>query len=124
MFESVETPGERGVDDIAVSALVNRYLAFDGDADLVIERIRKGLAHLWPVEAGAIVTEVSDGGCLNIWKAGGSLHVLPEVLPVIEQFAWALGCPAVEVRGRKGWGRVLKHYGYAVDGERMVKHGR
>ena len=91
------------MDRVTVSALVQRYLGFDGDGGLVIERICRGQAHLWPVEAGAIVTEVSPAGRLHIWKAGGSLRVLPQVLPVIEQFARAMGCAAVEAGGRRGW---------------------
>jgi len=43
--------------------------------------------------------------------AGGELGELQgEMLPAVEEWAKAKGCAAVEIIGRRGWGRVLDDY--------------
>jgi len=78
-------------------------------------------AQLWCGEACAGVTEVTADSRLHILLAGGSLPELLAMRPDVEAFARAMGCRAVFLSGRKGWRRIFPRFGYAFDGEDMVK---
>jgi hypothetical protein len=78
-------------------------------------------AQLWCGEDCAGVTEVSGDGRLHIMLAGGSMAGLLAMRPDVEAFARRLGCRAVYLSGRKGWRRIFPRFGYAFDGEDMVK---
>ena len=78
-------------------------------------------AHLWCGEDCAGVTEVSGDGRLHILLAGGSMAGLLAMRPDVEAFARALGCRCVYLSGRTGWRRIFPRFGYAFDGEDMVK---
>lgn len=80
-----------------------------------------GRAQLWCGEDCAGITEIAPDNRLHILLAGGSLHGLLAMRPDVEAFARALGCRAVYLSGRKGWRRIFLRFGYAFDGEDMVK---
>jgi hypothetical protein len=88
---------------------------------LVHERILQNRAQLWLGDGCAGVTEVSDDNRLHIWTAGGSMKGLLDMLESVEWTALLTGCKGVFLGGRKGWRRVFAKYGYAFDGEDMVK---
>jgi hypothetical protein len=85
------------------------------------DRVQDGRAQLWVNEDCAGVTEIADDRRLHIMLAGGSMEKLLEMLPSVEAFGRANGCKAVYLGGRWGWRRVFKKFGYAFDGEDMVK---
>jgi hypothetical protein len=85
------------------------------------ERLESGRAQLWLGDRSAGVTEIADDGRLHIMLAGGAMSELLDMLPSVEAFARAHACPAVYLGGRRGWRRVFLKFGYAFDGEDMVK---
>ena len=79
----------------------------------VIEIVKRGDAQLWAFEDSAIVTEIINypqRRTLRFWLAGGDLETLLEVEPKIRKWSILYNCKAVEIIGRKGWGKVLKDY--------------
>ena len=78
-------------------------------------------AQLWLGEGCAGVTEIARDGRLHMMLAGGSMAGLLAMRESVEAFARANGCRAVYLAGRKGWRRVFPQFGYAFDGEDMVK---
>ena len=79
----------------------------------VIEIVKRGDAQLWAFEDSAIVTEIINypqRRTLRFWLAGGNLETLLEVEPKIRKWSILYNCKAVEIIGRKGWGKVLKNY--------------
>ena len=85
--------------------------------DDILSDIREGLKQLWLCEqegsvTGAIVTQVYEtrrGSICCIWAASGvvGVEMLVPVFSDIEAWAREIGCVALEVKGRKGWKRVL-----------------
>ena len=78
-------------------------------------------AQLWCGDDCAGVTEVTDDHRLHLMLAGGAMDGLLAMRPDVEAFARAMGCTAIYLGGRRGWRRVFKQFGYAFDGEDMVK---
>jgi len=78
-------------------------------------------AQLWCGEGCAGVTEIAGDGRLHIMLAGGRMAGLLPMRESVEAFARAMGCAAIFLSGRTGWRRVFRKYGYAIDGEDMVK---
>ena len=79
----------------------------------VIEIVKRGDAQLWAFKDSAIVTEIINypqRRTLRFWLAGGNLETLLEVEPKIRKWSILYNCKAVEIIGRKGWGKVLKDY--------------
>lgn len=79
----------------------------------VIEIVKRGDAQLWAFEDSAIVTEIINypqRRTLRFWLAGGNIKTLLEVEPKIRKWSILYNCKAVEIIGRKGWGKVLKDY--------------
>lgn len=73
---------------------------------------------LWGVQAGEktvgfLLTEISDrqkGRTMCVWGAAGTAEDVEHLAPIyttLETWAREIGCTVVEVRGRKGWSRVL-----------------
>jgi hypothetical protein len=83
----------------------------------VLEDLRTGAKQLWLYEEGAlvvgvIVTEIYEtmkGRVCCIWAACGTVgvHALKPTFDEIEAWARSIHCATVEVRGRKGWARIL-----------------
>ncbi len=78
-------------------------------------------AQLWLGRDCAGVTEIAPDGRLHILLAGGAMTGLLAMRDSVESFAAAMGCHGVYLSGRKGWRRVFPQFGYAFDGEDMVK---
>lgn len=76
-----------------------------------------GSKQLWLVEQSGHVVAVAittiygtmRGPICCIWAAAGTIGLagIAEVMPDIEAWAIQVGCVAMEVRGRKGWAKVL-----------------
>lgn len=88
---------------------------------LVKKRILQDRALLWLGDNCAGVTETTDDNQLHIWTAGGSMRGLIGLLDDVECFAKLSGCDGVMLGGRTGWRRVMAKYGYALNGDNMVK---
>jgi len=93
----------------------------DTPHSLIEQRLLEQRAQLWPGRGCAGVTEVTDDNKLHVWQAGGSMAGLLDMLESVEWFALLNGLDGVVLGGRKGWHRVLKRYGYAPEGDEMVK---
>lgn len=83
--------------------------------------ILSGQAQLWCGEGCAGITEIAPDGRLHILLAGGSLSGLLAMRADVEAFGRAMGCRCVYLSGRRGWRRIFPRFGYAFDGEDMVK---
>lgn len=91
--------------------------------------ISEGEKQLWMVEKGGRVVAVAvtlfyetlRGRVCTIWAACGDsgIEEIKTTFPEIENWAESIGCVAVEIRGRKGWKRVLE--GYAETGILLEK---
>lgn len=92
-----------------------------------LESIRAGLEHnvlqLWVAKAGEkrlfwglsdVWTRQDGKQILVVWWAQGVRLVanMPMVLQLLEMVAKSKGFAAVTVRGRRGWERVLKPFGF------------
>lgn len=86
---------------------VIRYKALTGDAQLWMFH-RDGQV----VGGGATsVYEHKQGRYLNVWVAAGKIDpFIDEAIGAVEHWAREIGCTAVEIVGRKGWGRRLEGY--------------
>jgi len=81
--------------------------------DEVIEIVKRGDAQFWAFSDSAIITEIisyPQRRTLRFWLAGGNLKRLLDVEPNIRKWSILYNCKAVEIIGRKGWGKVLKNY--------------
>lgn len=82
--------------------------------------ISAGEKQLWLIEEGARVTAVvvtqvystRKGSICCVWAACGNsgIGLLLDALAEIEKWARSIGCVALEIRGRKGWERVLPEF--------------
>ena len=88
--------------------------------DDILNQVRTGEKQLWMAEkdaecVGVVVTDVYEkvrGRICCIWGACGTVGI-KELQPTflkIESWARDIGCVALEVRGRKGWKRVLPEF--------------
>lgn len=67
-------------------------------------------AQLWHGNSSVIVTQIEDAPrakILHFWLAGGDLHELEVMYPLIEEWGEALGCTRATLTGRKGWERTF-----------------
>lgn len=87
-------------------------------ADSLLEKIANQERQLWAVAdgerlTGIVLTEVYEtprGRMLCAWAAAGngnSLETITHAYDAIERWAREIGCVSVEIRGRKGWKKVL-----------------
>lgn len=82
-------------------------------------------AVFWPMTNAAIVgniltapTGLRSG---NLWLAGGDWSEIAQFIRPLEAYAQNRGCHRAIFRGRPGFERVMKSYGYRVLGVQMVK---
>lgn len=110
-----------------VSAMLEPAAVRGGDTvDEVDSDLAAGLAQLWltiehGVPVAAMVTRI-DGDTLEVWLAGGA--VLSGSVPFLEtalSAAQAAGVTNGRIKGRKGWQRVLRGYGWRCEGDFLVK---
>jgi len=76
----------------------------------VQQQVTAGTLQFWPGASSAIVTEVLEyprQKVVHVFLAGGTLHELERMYPLI--FAWAReqGCTRATLLGRKGWERTF-----------------
>jgi hypothetical protein len=93
------------------------------EADLMYDFAR-GHAQLWSGKNSAFVTQIDpDEKALHCWLAGGDMDELLLMMPGLEAFGrgWGCTCATVILAGRRGWIRVLKPYGYQLDGDVLRK---
>lgn len=91
----------------------------------VEDGLRSERSQLWltiedkPV--AAMVTRI-DGDTFEVWLAGGA--ALSGSVPFLEtaiEASKAAGTTNGRIIGRKGWARVLRGYGWRVEGDELVK---
>lgn len=92
------------------------------DADYIRAQLDRGAMQLWLVTDGSLlavcVTEIvqhpSKRCCRIRILTGRHRRRWQHHLAVIEAWAKARGCAAMELIARPGWSRLLKGHGYAV----------
>ena len=80
--------------------------------------VMEGRMQFWPLEHGAVVTEILEfprKKALNCWLCGGDMKEMTTLLPALERFAKANECYALYGAGRKGWTREMQQYGWEPD---------
>lgn len=104
--------------------VVKEQRAWDDTAtvDGVREDLERGALQLWvlldqnDVVRMSIMTRVTlcDVGRVMsiVWAHGKEVEEILHYLDAVEAAAKDIGCVRLEVRGRKGWERVLKKQGY------------
>lgn len=83
--------------------------------DDVEDKIRNGIALLWPGKETAIVTEFvvfPKKKVLHILCIAGKYEEVEEMLKSIESHAREIGIDKITGSGRKGWLRKIKHLGF------------
>ena len=113
-------------------ALLSSALERGGGDQVDLEAsLASGNATLWLAAADTPVAALvcrRDGNIMEVWLAGGA--VLSGCVPFlvqVENEATQYGMTTGRITGRKGWARVLKPWGWRVDGEDLVKdltHGQ
>lgn len=101
------------------AALIQRALDRDVHGN-TLEDIRgwvmDGTMQLWCGEGFVGVTEVVDYPHMKVLvvclAAGNKDAVIGAYQGKIEPFAKAIGAQAVEIQGREGWARELRHHGF------------
>lgn len=86
----------------------------------VLAAVQQGEATFWPFRHAALVTQAL-GDEAHYWLAGGSLNCLLAARPNIEARLLANGFEAVTIKGRLGWGRALRPFGYVLCGDKLRK---
>lgn len=86
----------------------------------ILADLKDGSKQLWLVEVSAQVVatavtqvyETRKGRICCIWAACGTvgLKALEPAFNEIEKWAREIGCAALEIKGRKGWARVLPNF--------------
>jgi hypothetical protein len=78
----------------------------------VFDAIVSGAAQLWMQNDSAAVTEIVSyprvKSC-RVWLAAGDLEDIRSIERQIEDWARGVGCGRLEIIGRKGWLKKLKH---------------
>lgn len=83
--------------------------------DDIEDKIRNGIAWLWPAEHSAIVTEYVICGkkkIIHILLASGEYEEIEKIYHCIETHAKEMGVNKITLIGRKGWLRKIKHLGF------------
>lgn len=81
----------------------------------VEDKIRNGIALLWPGKETAIVTEFvvfPRKKVLHILCIAGNYKEVEEIYKSIENHAREIGIDKITGSGRKGWLRKVKHLGF------------
>jgi len=79
------------------------------------DKIRSGIALLWPGKETAIVTEFvvfPNKKVLHILCIAGKYEEVEEIYKNIENHAREIGIDKITGIGRKGWFRKVKHLGF------------
>ena len=79
------------------------------------ERCRDGRCQSFQVGDGVIVTEMlayPNARVMNVVMAAGDMYDVLDAQQQMIEFAKKHGCDKVIMRGRKGWRRILKSYGW------------
>ena len=69
--------------------------------------------------AHSTLTIQDIGPCLHIAQMAGCLRDVPEIHCELQIIARQMGKEYISLRGRKGWARVLKPWGYLPHGEHL-----
>lgn len=91
------------------------------------ERCHSGHAALWIIfdntnAVGALVTECEgESAWVALIGGSGALRGVKNNIELIETWARDQGAKRMQMAGRKGWIRVLRHYGYQADGTTVQK---
>ena len=83
--------------------------------DDIEDKIRNGIALLWPGKKSAMVTEIIPFPqmlSMNILVFAGNFKEFEEMLKHIETYAKEAGIKRLYGGGRKGWIRKVKHLGF------------
>jgi hypothetical protein len=83
--------------------------------DDVEDKIRNGIALLWPGKETAIITEFAffpKKKILHILCIAGKYEEVEKMLKSIENYAREIGINKITGSGRKGWLRKVKHLGF------------
>jgi len=83
--------------------------------DDIEDKIRSGMAFLWPGQESAIVTEFvlfPKKKILHILCIAGKYKEVEEIYMCIENYARQLEIDKITGSGRKGWLRKVKHLGF------------
>ena len=83
--------------------------------DDIEDKIRNGIAFLWPGKESAMVTECvafSQKNIMHILCASGKYEEIEQIYKCIEQHAKEIGINKITLIGRKGWFRKIKHLGF------------
>lgn len=100
---------------------LDRALAIAGGthtAEDIAEAVEQGRMQSWVNDDSFVVTEVlqfPQTKALNVFLAVGDLTKVMALQPDIEAFGRKHGCKVMRMEGRKGWHRVLPHYGWKQD---------
>ena len=84
----------------------------------VARAVNEGRMQAWTAGDSLVVTEVLEfpkAKALNVFLAVGNLDEVMALQPDLEQFGREHGCSVMRMEGRKGWTRVLPHFGWAAD---------
>jgi hypothetical protein len=85
------------------------------------DRLRRkclaGKAALILIGDDAACVMEKEGDFAHITSLGGTgfLQHVPELIPVWKQIAGVIGCTGLSLKGRNGWERVLKPYGFKLN---------
>lgn len=86
--------------------------------------ILAGRAQLWAGDRYAMVTQLvlmPHERTFHVWLCGGDLDEAMAARPTIESWARQQGAQAITIRGRRGWARVLKPFGYTTTNHELRK---
>lgn len=81
----------------------------------VVRFIAEGKLQLWATENSVAVTEVivyPRKKAVLVLLAAGDLDEIRESIPMIEDFAKAIGADRITLCGRRGWVRALEKEGF------------
>lgn len=108
-----------GPDELAQRLL--RALSVAGNTHApedVAAAVKEGRMQAWTHGSSLIVTEVLEfpqATALNVFLAVGNLDEVMALQPALEAYGRKHGAKVLRMEGRKGWARVLPHYGWKAD---------
>lgn len=84
----------------------------------VAQAVKEGRMQAWTLGNSLIITEVLEfprAKALNVFMAVGNMAEVMALQPQLEAYGRQHGCKALRMEGRKGWTRILPHYGWKPD---------
>lgn len=84
--------------------------------DDVVSGVLRGDMHFFCTEKSFSIMELWEYPRMRVYGyflAGGSLDDLIAHIPTMQAAARALGCRALEIRGRAGWAKALAKHGFS-----------